>query len=95
MDLLIIQCDYILCGQKIGTLDNGNLKLMGVLLHGTTVADICCGKRMKNLSFFFIHLTEQCMQGLVVSRLHLHTPKHIFSDNCLSKKYLHLTFISV
>ncbi len=52
MDLLIIQCDYILCGQKIGTLDNGNLKFMGVLLHGTTVADICRGKRMKNLSFF-------------------------------------------
>jgi hypothetical protein len=85
MDLLVIQCGLYYVDKRSGY-------LMGVLLDSVITVCRCHGiKRMKSniIVFLFIcnHLIAQCMKGLVVSRLHLHTLKHILLMILLTKNF--------
>ena len=86
--------NYIQCG--LYYVDKRSGYLMGVLLDSVTVCRCRGIKRMKSniIVFFFIynHLIAQCMKGLVVSWLHLHTLKYIFLMTLFkNKNFLHLT----
>jgi hypothetical protein len=86
--------NYIQCG--LYYVDKRSGYLMDVLLDSVTVCRCRGIKRMKSniIVFFFIynHLIAQCMKGLVVSWLHLHTLKYIFLMTLFkNKNFLHLT----